>query len=481
MAGVSYLIYVYHSASETNEALQGGSHVFSAKFSIAVLVVELAALAIVALFHIAILVEFRERILHQRPKSLLEISMRHLSRPLVSGESGVIIFTRAFIIYNIGVTLPIFALYRVVLMPATAQTYSKPLSPFQLNADGAVGFPPGNASLLLSRLDVSAFGDPATYNIQTRIWTGEDRFDCKTISLQVDRGIVIQCPYSWYGITNVSISLSLPPGISGVYVVPIQGVLLGPNNNDLLGQWLADFSHKLDGAPLFGGSALAATFTWTQTNVTSNQWWHLLAPPTMAVYTPDISGLQPYTGSGASQPNNARLTLIQRERLSTRLFIDTPDSTVLNGIATLGGFWTALNGAFILIFGADMLYFALGWRSFSALGLAHIFQRKKLKRQWHKDFPALHTKGGKPGSESAGIVAFLRERFVDVGEDPDEADDLEAQRHSDADQSNDGDPGEGVPIPASPARVSGSEDIPLLEVDLGRPVGEMLRSNNRAV
>jgi hypothetical protein len=41
-----------------------------------------------------------------------------------------------------------------------------------------------------------------------------------------------------------------------------------------------------------------------------------------------------------------------------------------------------------------------------------------LVRQWHEDFPALHSEGGLPGSESAGIVAFIRERLVDLEEKP---------------------------------------------------------------
>ncbi|KAJ7025130.1 hypothetical protein C8F04DRAFT_1300507 [Mycena alexandri] len=487
MAGVSYLIYMYQSAtlSDTSNA----PYIFPPKFSIAVLSVELADLGILVLFRIATIAKSREKVLHQgleplgactlEPQRELEIvPARYPVRPLVRGESGVIIWARSQIIFYIGLGLPIFALYRIVFMPATTQNYSKHISPFQLNTDGIVGFPPGNASLLLSHLDRSAFGDPATYNIQTLIWTREDHLDCETTSsLQVNSGIVIQCPYSWYQITNVSISLSLPPGITGVYVVPIQGVLFGPQKKDILGQWLTGFSHKLDGAPLFGGSDLAATFTWTQTNVILNERWCLLSPPTMAVYTPDISGLQPYRGGGSSQPNSATLTLIQRESLSTRLFIDTPDSTVLNGISTLGGFWTFLNGAFTLIFGANLLYFVFGRRSLSALGLVHIFQRRKLKRQWHKDFPALHTEGGQPGSESAGIIAFLRERLVDVG-DPDESDDLEAQRNSDAEHPNEVTHVGSVPIPNSPTRDSGSEDIPLLDADLGLP-GSMTGPKNR--
>jgi hypothetical protein len=61
----------------------------------------------------------------------------------------------------------------------------------------------------------------------------------------------------------------------------------------------------------------------------------------------------------------------------------------------------------------------------------HIFQRRSLVSQWNEDFPTLHSEGGLPGSESAGIVAFIRERLVDVGDDPksnhESPNDLEAQ------------------------------------------------------
>jgi hypothetical protein len=38
-------------------------------------------------------------------------------------------------------------------------------------------------------------------------------------------------------------------------------------------------------------------------------------------------------------------------------------------------------------------------------------------QNWHVDFPALRTEGGRPGSEDAGIIAFLRERLVNVGDE----------------------------------------------------------------
>jgi hypothetical protein len=46
----------------------------------------------------------------------------------------------------------------------------------------------------------------------------------------------------------------------------------------------------------------------------------------------------------------------------------------------------------------------------------HFLQRKTLERKWEEDFPALRTEGGRPGSPDAGIVAFIRERLVDLSE-----------------------------------------------------------------
>ncbi|KAF8144295.1 hypothetical protein K438DRAFT_1782944 [Mycena galopus ATCC 62051] len=92
-----------------------------------------------------------------------------------------------------------------------------------------------------------------------------------------------------------------------------------------------------------------------------------------------------------------------------------------------------INGAFALFFGANVIYFLFGRRPLSALGIVHMFQREALVRQWNGDFPAIHTEGGLPGSERAGIVAFIRERLVDLGERPinsecdDDDSDIEAQ------------------------------------------------------
>ncbi|KAJ7186990.1 hypothetical protein C8R46DRAFT_282628 [Mycena filopes] len=191
-------------------------------------------------------------------------------------------------------------------------------------------------------------------------------------------------------------------------------------------------------------------------------------PPTMEVYTPKFNGIQPFAEGASSDPNTVTLTLMQKSPYATENLRDTADSTVLNGIATFGGFWTFLNGAFALFFGANVLYFAFGRRPLSALGIVHIFQRRKLQRQWDEDYPTIRTEGGLPGSESAGIVAFIRERLVDLGEDP---------RDTEADCPNDIASGaqdteevsmERVPAHVLRIREAGyvMDNIPLLDVDL---------------
>lgn len=153
----------------------------------------------------------------------------------------------------------------------------------------------------------------------------------------------------------------------------------------------------------------------------------------MPVFTAEVIGLQTYpSDDGISTDNVATLLLYQPYTQATKLLQDTADASPLSGLSTFGGFWTFVNGAFALLFGANVVYFAFGKltalhlsslaesiyssgrRPLSALGLIHIFQKRTLIRRWHNEFPALHTEGGLPGSESAGIVAFIRERLINI-------------------------------------------------------------------
>ncbi|KAJ7705653.1 hypothetical protein B0H16DRAFT_1827195 [Mycena metata] len=447
-------------------------------------VVELVGVIIVAGFRIATIAVSPEPFFHQRltflggcapahpPYTPTRILLnRSIARPLVRGESQPILFVRACIIWCIGLGVPIFAIYSIVLMPVTTKIYSKYVSPFQLN-DFAFDYPPGNASILVTPLSTSGnIADATSYNIQVRsndFW-GENSSNCEVLPQDSRTGVLIQCARPWSEIYNMSISLSFPPGTDGLKVVPVQGAVTRPNNLDLLGEWLDNFGNTLDGVPLFGGSNLVATFTWTRRSMIVGKGWSILPPPTAAVYTAAINGFQSLPGGVTSDLTRATLTLFQTAPYATRQFVDAADITVLNGIATFGGFWTFLNGAFALFFGANVLYFAFGRRPLSALGLVHVFQRRRLKRQWDEDFPAIHTEGGLPGSESAGIVAFIRERL--------------AQKLSGVEEIPENLTLDSVSVTKFQTRAHSEfgyilDEIPLLDIDLGIMGGEMLHNKN---
>jgi hypothetical protein len=122
-----------------------------------------------------------------------------------------------------------------------------------------------------------------------------------------------------------------------------------------------------------------------------------------------------------------------------------------------------------------VLYNSIGRRPLSALGIVHMFQRGALVRQWNADFPAIHTEGGLPGSERAGIVAFIRERLVDLGEhssNPDGNYDIEAQSlgHCPG-HAQELEHGESTRVTNSTEKHPGLgyrlDELPLMDMDLG--------------
>jgi hypothetical protein len=79
------------------------------------------------------------------------------------------------------------------------------------------------------------------------------------------------------------------------------------------------------------------------------------------VFTAEITGLQTYPSSNSTaSPNSATLVLYQPYPYATKLLQDSSDVSPLSGLATFGGFWTFVDGAFALFFGANVLYFGLG-------------------------------------------------------------------------------------------------------------------------
>ncbi|KAJ7919520.1 hypothetical protein B0H13DRAFT_2656709 [Mycena leptocephala] len=176
--------------------------------------------------------------------------------------------------------------------------------------------------------------------------------------------------------------------------------------------------------PLLPGSRLFGLLTWKARLLHgSYSTW---------MFKPEITGLQTDPTTEVVGPDIGMLTLRQPFVYPnpTEYLQDVPDASHTAGVSDLGGFWAFVDGAFTLLFGANVVYFALGHRPLSALGLAHLFQRRALVRRWHEDFPTIHTEGGLPGSELAGIVAFIRERLVDVGEEPRATEDDQEHREA---------------------------------------------------
>ncbi|KAJ6543081.1 hypothetical protein B0H19DRAFT_1239217 [Mycena capillaripes] len=409
---------------------------------------------------------------------------RSIAQPLVRGEARYIMVVRAMILSLIAIGVPAFAIFSIIITPLTTQIYTRDLR-FPLTD----ATPPGNATILLSPLDGYLLDDSDT--IQIHVATREGVFKCQ-LDLMSTRMLAANCaslklthltgpcgwldPSSFVSIVNVSISLLISPDVAGVYIRPAQG--------NLSPDWTALSSIPLSysAVPLFPGSNLSGVFSWTRRDILSETVvWGSSRRTT--VFTADVTGLQ--TTGPPTNSRVATLTLFQQSPNAERLLQDTVDATAITGIATFGGFWTFLNGAFALFFGANVIYFMFGRRPLSALGVVHMFQRRQLVRQWHEDFPAIHTEGGIPGFESAGIVAFIRERLVDLGDDPRETEDRPSDIEAQTSKVEKLDEADNTPSATLPTQVVLKsvpsrdylkstqglgyilDEIPLLDVDLG--------------
>ncbi|KAF7334070.1 Short-chain dehydrogenase/reductase family protein [Mycena venus] len=363
---------------------------------------------------------------------------RSLARPLVRGESKIVIGIRALVISVLGVLVPAFGVYSIVMLPAQSEVYTKFIASSALMEADVVGALDGQASLYftmwltdeppswalnLTSVSPHIFQDFPTSNLTNVTLTTANSRPAQCLShLQgfsftgrpVQYGKIrwrVQCSVGWSEIIGMSITLTVPAGsgagaATGLYVAPWysdEGFVRWPDTMDL------DYK-TLNQAPtiLLPGSARFGLLSWTaRRRRGSRSAWQ---------YEPEIIDLQTDPSVQAPGPSTAVLTLSHWAR-PRRFVEDVSDASVISGISNLGGLWTFVNGAFALLFGANVIYLAFGRRPLSALGVIHLFQRRALVRKWHEDFPALHTEGGTPGSQSAGIIAFIRERIVDI-DDP---------------------------------------------------------------
>ncbi|KAJ7631551.1 hypothetical protein DFH06DRAFT_1140357 [Mycena polygramma] len=307
---------------------------------------------------------------------------------LTRGEFIGILILRALIISAIMLALPVFTFYSIFWIPATAQVRTNIIS-----GPGNLEFPEGNATVGF-QFDYSLVGGFPSV-------TATDGVICPLRSVQDNEyTAVADCPKGWWISEPITIAIPFPFSTSGepknlrstVYVFPG----LGKTN-----------------IPVLPAMHLYAYMSWTSRQTISSP---LLGPfsPQRIVYDMEVDTLL-NSGSVDDPPgsSSSNLTLVLRSPFPTKFLQDTA-ATPLDGMSTVGGVWTMVNGTFLLFFGANFMYFAFGRRPLSALGIVHLFQRRTLTRRWHEDFPALQTEGGQAGSESAGIVAFIRERLVDI-------------------------------------------------------------------
>ncbi|KAJ7312561.1 hypothetical protein DFH08DRAFT_896715, partial [Mycena albidolilacea] len=373
----------------------------------------LILLSLSLLFRIATVIKTKEGILMQRlaflgycaeskpSYTILTILLnRSLARPLVRGESKYIIFARAFVLSAIGMGVPAFGIYATIIMPLNSVVSTRTMV---ADYGFGTGTLPGHAVL-------SLYSVPTCYSCFNKVQVNatplsdsNKTVDCPNSGYDSDGPYI--CPYSWSDISNISLSIVFDPGVIEINVLPL--CVFDLNESGGCSIWSM-------GIPLLPGSRLFGHLIWSIRQSVSR--------PGIASsfsYCPEIHALQQDPSTAATPgADTAMLILRQPTPRPIKFFQDMADASPLSGIATLGGFWTFVNGTFALLFGANVIYFAFGRRSLSALGVVHIFQRHALVRRWHEDFPAIHTEGGLPGSQNAGIVAFIRERLVDLGEDP---------------------------------------------------------------
>ncbi|KAK7014398.1 hypothetical protein R3P38DRAFT_1450584 [Favolaschia claudopus] len=357
---------------------------------------------------------------------------RSLLRPLMRAEPMWIVLLRAFVLTCLGIILPVYAVYSIILRPANSALYLK-----QYVSDSGLAAqdtPPGNISFYIHPLDrYQEFRKELMVINATAILTGEAESLGKPSACSVGdpqapsdrpdlRRVEVHCPFEWQDLSNYiqfSFVFASNVNMSGITLVhnpwsSISGFdMTGNLNTD--GGLLFRTSRKTQPTLLLARSRQFGIIMWSATRLKTD-----LQVSSEVIMIPEITNVQADTLSQASVdiPDVGTFRLAWLNSALSSYSEEYSDSSVLSGLANVGGFWTILNGAFALVFGANVLYFMFAMRPISALGMAHLFHRSSLTQRWHQDFPALRSEGGVPGSETAGIVAFIRDRMVDVGEDP---------------------------------------------------------------
>ncbi|KAJ7599640.1 hypothetical protein C8J56DRAFT_908519 [Mycena floridula] len=336
---------------------------------------------------------------------------RSLFRPLIRGESRIIAVIRACILTVTCLGVPLFGIYTIIIIPMQSQIMQQNI---MTDTDLKFAQAPDLEDITItmvfvqSKFNIPSFGMSQPCHISTDL-----------LDLLSPTAI---CPFMWIDDREVVLTVNFSDPSSILYVRPGQG---NPSDVRKYGEAI----------PLISGSHLSAILSNTQRQIFSKSGVAFLGltKPTRSFTSQEILLVQPdpFPPNSGSDTASLRIRLRGDEVSILKITQDHTDVSVLTAFATFGGFWTFVNGAFAMFFGANLLYFLLRRRPLSALGLVHIFGRRGLVRKWHQDFPALYTEGGLPGSESAGIVAFIRERLVDLDEEGESDEkDIESQKSS---------------------------------------------------
>ncbi|KAJ7630021.1 hypothetical protein DFH06DRAFT_1480114 [Mycena polygramma] len=342
-------------------------------------------------------------------------------RPLVRGESRAIALFRVIILLSLCFVIPTFGGYFALVVPFRATVIARTIkvaTPWNIYSSDSIDGPLVGLfteNIVMLFIYVNNLNPLATANVTVARSMG----NLGAVTQLCGNLIPIGIPVSPQGPTEVASNFPDSGGGGILYVKPGQG---DPSDTDSYAEVI----------PLMAGSRLSAILSRTERDLFSNNAqdiFGITTPYRSIMLTPVLLMQADPFPPAALGPNSSSLRLRMRDDVlySHQTVRDFTDSSVLNGLATAGGFWTFVNGAFAMVFGANILYFLFRRRPLSALGIVHVFQRRKLNRNWNEDFPALYTEGGLPRSRSAGILAFLRKRLVDLDDKDNGPADLESQ------------------------------------------------------
>ncbi|KAF8140878.1 hypothetical protein K438DRAFT_1879236 [Mycena galopus ATCC 62051] len=124
---------------------------------------------------------------------------RSVARPLVRGESVIVIIARALILSCIGVGVPVFGIYAMIISPLHASISTRTVTTF---AAGDLGFPPGNVTFDMGYFNF-AFDETSDSDFSVnRVSVGQDNCSVTFVDSYIDR--LVECPFTWASVAGPS-------------------------------------------------------------------------------------------------------------------------------------------------------------------------------------------------------------------------------------------------------------------------------------